>query len=585
VRPSFRIAAMALKSSNSCASLVFTVESLLPLYRKAFTTQSIPFDVSGSIEPCPCSSTHPLKYAMKYKFYHFLTVLFFPLFLQTAVAADYYVSTSGNNDNDGLSEESPWRTISYSTDKVLSGDTVYVKAGNYGSEHVVMSVDGTAEAPIVFEGYTTVPGDNPDSGWEYPTNSVFDPAIMPLLDGGDRTEGTGITLHSRQYVVVKNFQIQNYAIGLYAWGAEHLIAENIVTMHNGDRNDSYSGKGIVFGSLANHNTIRRCIVYNASAEGISVNGDDNTIEKCKVYCDDNSTEHSAMDYYIIVSGNNNTITDSYAERVGDLDHGGHGIGFKGDCLNNFVGNSTAKNLSGAFYVRHRGCRNNLFLQCVVLDSSIGLLVRDGASDNIFRNCRVTGGTNAIAFFDTGEDDGAQWAGSDTVFENCIFEHATYMIRFHYYDRNSDTYNNSFINCIFNDGEYLFNVERDNHDNRMVNSIVTNVRNYKTGTFDLNFSFSHSLFWENGFLIPAGDTILEKNPLFSNIAWNDYHLTILSPCIDAGDLLYTPTIDLDGAARPQGARVDIGPYEFPSANHSGFTGIFLLLQGVWATRSQ
>ncbi len=522
---------------------------------------------------------------MKFKSYHFLTIFFFSLFLQTAIAADYYISTSGNNDNDGLSEESPWRTISYSTNKVLPGDTVYVKAGDYGSEQVVMSVDGTVDKPIVFEGYTTVPGDNPDTGWAYPANIVFDPTLMPLLDGGDRTEGTGITLHSRQYVVVKNFQIQNYAIGLYAWGAEYLRVENIITMHNGDRNDSYSGKGIVFDSLANHNTIRGCIVYNAAAEGISVTGDDNTIDKCKVYCDDNSTEHSAMDYYIFVGGNVNTITNSYAERVGDPDHVGHGIGFKGDCLNNFVSNSTAKNFSGAFYVRHRGCRNNLFWQCLALESSIGLLVRDGASHNIFRNCRVTGGTNATAFFDTGEDDGTQWAGSDTTFENCIFEHATYMIRFHDYDRNSDTYNNSFINCIFNDGEYLFGVDRDNHDNTMVNSVVTNVQNYKTGTFDLNFSFSHSLFWENGFMTPAGDNMLEKNHLFSNLALNDYHLTVQSPCIDAGNLAYTPTVDFDNVGRPQGAGVDIGPYEFIVDNNLDFPKIFLLLQGIWATRSQ
>lgn len=448
-----------------------------------------------------------------------------------------------------------------------------------------MSVDGTAEAPIVFEGYTSVPGDNPRSGWQYPTNIVFDPAVMPLLDGGDRTIGTGITLHSRQYVVVKNFQIQNYARGLYAWGAEHVTVENIISMHNGDRNDSYSGKGIVFGSEANYNVIRKCIVYNAAAEGISVTGDNNTIDASKVYCDDNSTEHSAMDYYIIVGGNSNTITDCYAERIGNLDHGGHGIGFKGDCLNNFVGNSTAKNLSGGFYVRHRGCRNNLFLQCIALDSSIGLLVRDGASDNIFRNCRVTGGTNGVAFFDTGEDDGAQWAGSNTVFENCLFEHSTYMIRFHYYDMNSDTYNNSFINCVFNDGEYLFNAERDNHDNTMVNSIVTGVRNYKTGAFDLFFLFSYSLFWDNGFPIPAGDSMLESNPLFSDIVSDNYHLTAESPCIDTGNPSTIPAIDFNGVARPQGTGVDIGANEFLSDNHSGFSGIFLLIQGIWAAQSQ
>jgi hypothetical protein len=42
---------------------------------------------------------------------------------------------------------------------------------------------------------------------------------------------------------------------------------------------------------------------------------------------------------------------------------------------------------------------------------------------------------------------------------------------------------------------------------------------------------------------------------------DYHLAAGSPAIDAGTPLGAPATDLDGTARPQGAAIDIGPYEY------------------------
>ncbi|HID03681.1 MAG TPA: hypothetical protein EYP18_10810, partial [Desulfobacterales bacterium] len=114
-----------------------------------------------------------------------------------ANAEEYFVKTDGDNDHTGLAESTAWRTISHATSQVVPGDTVHVKAGNYGNENVVMSVDGTAENPIVFSGYTTNPDDQPDLNWSYPDNTDFNPDVMPLLDGNDRSTGIGITLHSR----------------------------------------------------------------------------------------------------------------------------------------------------------------------------------------------------------------------------------------------------------------------------------------------------------------------------------------------------------------------------------------------------
>lgn len=51
-----------------------------------------------------------------------------------------------------------------------------------------------------------------------------------------------------------------------------------------------------------------------------------------------------------------------------------------------------------------------------------------------------------------------------------------------------------------------------------------------------------------------------NPLLANPSAANFHLTSVSPAIDAGTVVGT-TVDLDGNARPQGAAYDMGAYEY------------------------
>jgi MYXO-CTERM domain-containing protein len=52
-----------------------------------------------------------------------------------------------------------------------------------------------------------------------------------------------------------------------------------------------------------------------------------------------------------------------------------------------------------------------------------------------------------------------------------------------------------------------------------------------------------------------------DPLFVDAANNDFHLTAGSPAIDKGEALTSVTADHDGTARPVGAGVDIGAFEY------------------------
>lgn len=60
--------------------------------------------------------------------------------------------------------------------------------------------------------------------------------------------------------------------------------------------------------------------------------------------------------------------------------------------------------------------------------------------------------------------------------------------------------------------------------------------------------------------------ISADPLFVDYTTEDYHLSAGSPCIDTGanDAHSAPSVDLDGVARPVGAVIDMGAYEYNGA---------------------
>ena len=496
------------------------------------------------------------------------------LFLTIAKSqTNYYVSLSGNDNNTGLSEAQAWRTITFaasSNSPISAGDIVYIKAGNYGNENVAFQISGIVSQPITFEGYQSTPGDNPDLNYKF--GDPLNAAVMPLLDGGNRaTAGEAITLYSQKYVVIKNIQVTNYQIAVDGWNGSNNTLENIIATSLGDFNSSYDGKGFSFspnssGDNGNNNTMINCIVSNACAEGISITGNNNRLENCKIYCNEDNTVHASMDYYIVLAGNSNLVTNCYIERFGDLQHGGAGIGIKEYGENNLIENCIAKNLeNGGFYVRWEAVRNNEFRNCKSIGTLADVnafLVRDGASFNKFNSCISENCSSAIRFLVSGENK--NYCGRNNSFNNCIIKNATAAIEFFTWSIPGPADNNLFANCTFDNVTYLFDSGRENYDNKMVNCIVKDAANLFTGSETLNFSYSYSDFFNNGFAMPAGTGNTSNNPLFVDEAGGDYHLQAVSPCIDAGTSNNAPSEDIDGTARPQGAGFDMGAYEFQSA---------------------
>jgi hypothetical protein len=88
-------------------------------------------------------------------------LLAFILFVFTANATNYYLSTSGNDANSGMDPSSPWQTLNKlnSFKNLKPGDDVLFNRGDtfYGS--ITISNSGTAGNPITFGAYGT--GENP----------------------------------------------------------------------------------------------------------------------------------------------------------------------------------------------------------------------------------------------------------------------------------------------------------------------------------------------------------------------------------------------------------------------------------------
>ena len=79
-------------------------------------------------------------------------------------AATYYVSTDGDDSNDGLSVAAPWQTLSQIESFSNSvgfepGDTILFRRGDIWREQFSFHSDGTSENPITFGAYGS--GDNP----------------------------------------------------------------------------------------------------------------------------------------------------------------------------------------------------------------------------------------------------------------------------------------------------------------------------------------------------------------------------------------------------------------------------------------
>jgi len=185
----------------------------------------------------------------------------------------YYVSAaSGSDVNNGSSEALAWAHVDKAMNTVVAGDKVWVKAdGNY-NELATIDTVGTTISPIIFEGYSSVTGDNGQAIIDGQstrvnciTNNILIISTARIYYVFKNFRFTGATAEGvllvRKHTTWKNCKFDtNGTIGLDAEGSRCEICEFSSNATRGCQNGA--GGGIFIS----------CKFYNNGTDGLVLNG-------------------------------------------------------------------------------------------------------------------------------------------------------------------------------------------------------------------------------------------------------------------------------------------------------------------------
>lgn len=186
--------------------------------------------------------------------------------IATSFAETFYVSPSGSNSNNGLTQASAFHTLQHASDVVTAGDSVIVLPGTYSGFYHTTS--GTASQNIVFHAQAGV-----------------------IINAPNGTTNDGINLEGASYIVIEGFKVTGIPrAGIRSVINDHVIIRNNIADQNGvwgiltgfsddiiiENNEcsrSVDQHGIYFSNSGDNPIIRGNICWGNSDCGIHMNGD------------------------------------------------------------------------------------------------------------------------------------------------------------------------------------------------------------------------------------------------------------------------------------------------------------------------
>lgn len=199
------------------------------------------------------------KYSMcRNKKIRVLLLALLGIFLYSSVySATYYVSTMGNDNNNG-SSGSPFRTIAKAASVVSAGDIVLISVGTYTETNITPRVSGTEGNYIVFK-------PNPSTASvivRHPGTSVDD--LTPVFQ-----------LSNRNYIWIEGLQFKDFAYGLASIyisnGNRNVIVNNRFENLGNSQVSAWNGNSIVAIFNGAHNAVYNNYFYNITGDGVNVN--------------------------------------------------------------------------------------------------------------------------------------------------------------------------------------------------------------------------------------------------------------------------------------------------------------------------
>jgi len=194
------------------------------------------------------------------------------------MADTYYVSAATGDDGDnGLSEENAFATIQQALDTVAAGDIVHIKGDGEYNEILRPSTVGTIHNPIQLQGYTTTPRDGG----------------MAQVDGNGKNLASGLACGGGNwYYVWTNIRFTDFSDrGVDSALANHLMFRYCEFDNNGGWGAAVKDSVLFVGCHSHDNVglgiygdgacvIVGCLCRDNGNNGIQLQGVDNIVLNC-----------------------------------------------------------------------------------------------------------------------------------------------------------------------------------------------------------------------------------------------------------------------------------------------------------------
>jgi parallel beta-helix repeat protein len=317
-------------------------------------------------------------------------ICFLLLFASAGVASatNYYVSTTGNNNWDGLSPETAWGTIAYAvgTSPALAGDTIYVLDGYYpeGSGNVYFAKDGITltadnqESPsVVIDGITKNPG---DLVFEILNRNNINISKLEIKNGDNCIDvRTSTNIHISECVIH-----DSYGEGIVIYDDSHYCSVNNCTLYScrynimmlGGKNDQPNQ------DFSSHLSVTNCEIYGGIDHNLlDLSGDMEHIDIKGNYL--HGGDHGTFYTHQDVSGGIKYLNFSDNTISGGLD----AIHFDTPCQHSsFISNTINQDVPGGMIVQFREGINNVTFRNNYIRGDVSnqiLFVHGVAGNNLF----------------------------------------------------------------------------------------------------------------------------------------------------------------------------------------------------------
>src|ERR1035437_221983 len=473
-------------------------------------------------------------------------IIAFLLFSTIASATDYYISSSGNDANNGLTPATAWQTIAkVNASSFNPGDQILFNKGDTWRETLTIPSSGSVDNYITFGAYGT--------------------GSKPKIDAETTRDYCIVSPSSKSYITIDGLELDNAKVaGIYHsywttdWGNEpNWIIKNCtfsycgVILHGANtvvQNNTFIGPGYTTGENSNAVTISgtfssNCIVTDNTIYGFEGRG----------VCFDKGSVSPTV--------TNNIIHDCYSFGI-SFDGYGKKITGKVTATGNTVYNQTWASGTGIFLENcseTSDISKNLLYYCVRAISfknyaasgdytdQRGINIGAVASYNIIHDCNMGVFIDNASGIDIWNND--IYAGNGSFPTGVTIDDAgTYFV--------TDI---DFRNNIVNDNTIItISVQSSNYRNHFVNFDYNRVSNISVVAQRGNSSYLSLTNLKNG---GYALNSISTDPLF--VSSTDFHLQSGSPAIGKG--VSVAGLTTDYAGNKVNNPPSIGAYE------SGATG--------------